>query len=1804
MKKGKQTKLSTKILLGLLAAGMTFGMTGTAQAEEPTNVGNIENHQVTTFWLPSTTDVKCFFTNTNYPNGIVFGNITNNSLIPNDPDSSTISGRAYAGGVYLQGGDNSVPLNATFEGSTISGNKAQSTLEVYGGAMEVKGTNAVFNDVVITNNSAVATGENSFAIGGAIASSRRGSGTSYSPTHLTFNVTKDAAFTGNTVSTAGDANKMYNTGDSIVSTSGGFLFMETGSDAAFNVGEGATLTIGEEGAVTGDTDTIASGIPTTAEANRDANIYDPFITKTGAGTLTINSNLDKFYGDFTVEEGTVNLNADLYMGSTYTVNGGTLNMKDVTIETLYDKIEDTGITVTLDRENETITPAARPKDGSTVTAGKEDTVGILDTASGTIVNAEDVTVKDGGKIQTALGALNFDSLTVSGKDSEVIASGETTIKGDFSASDGASVIANDLSVSGAITVSDGADVTIGGSWLVVGQTTVDETSKLHLSVDAGLVKDAVVQADGLLDVSGVLTADGATINALNATIGDEDGGEVTAENGSTVTLGGDDLTLSAIHVVDADSQVILQSGTLGVDDMSTDITGEGKVTITEDAVLQTKAAQVFTNTSTTEFSAQGNDFSDAAKAKINFEGGTLALEDNYTPAYLSDVKSTLEKSAENTTLFMSGTLMAEGTGQNRISANDAGNLGENITLDQVTATSSSDVVIGADEGEIDGFSVGTLALSGDAKSVTVSDGKTLTLGGTTTSDVITATAGTPTINLTNDGTLNIGNDFVENNHELNVGADIHAEDSTIYTNGTTTITGAVSLADSGLSSETGSLTLEKALTTSGETGIAGTVTAEKGITSTEEGTIVNVGTEDKTAEVTSLADIDVGETGTVVVNEGSILNAGNESTETMTITGNLAADGGNINTYGTASVSGTTSLGDGALLAAKTGTLAVNDMAVSGTSNVTGAVTTGGIEADDEAVDEDTTYLIVGDSDTTTTDTLTTTKDINLADGAVIVRSDATLNVGTADTAKDTPLNVNTTLIASNGTIKTYGKATAGDIALADSTLSAAKDSTLTMEEMGVSGTSTILGDVTSTDGITALDDNPANITVGSDTNNSSSLTSGKDIDLNGGTLKAVNAANLYIGTQESAASGETLTVNADIDSTNGIVSTIGNTVVTGSVSMNGTDLESTSGTLQIAKDVTATGDSLNFISGDVNIAGTLSTDGDDTVVEVGSTDTKSTVVIGTVAMNGGVLSFDPAYSGGGQTDGDEYAIGALAYNNPPEVVTGGTLVVGNNTTVTIGSTDTTTAETVFASSKLEWNDSTDGILSALYLPNTLQLIDSTGNTKYSVNIASDAKAESIDGGTFQMGKNSLLMVEGDQITDTAAVNNVETTVIDSAAKIYIHDAEDGTTYKLLSAVPAIEAGEGTVETAEGNVQSGNDLYAEANAAASENISTNNKLVKFVGAADNSTTLFAVTAETQKVSDAYKDEGLIAPNTADALQASGNENAKDFVNSAANEDNNKTTASQVNAYNSQAALTELAGVQHGLYAADNLFDDSVMGHLTGLHTSDQDKDLWAHYIHSKEDIRGLGLANMGASYDAQFNGFVVGSDFYTKGNATVGAAVTYVNGNIDGNSLAAHTENDADYYGLAFYGRVEQGPMTYLGDISYLHGSNDLTQKNTGKTITGSTDSDAYSIGVRAERGIAAGQGTVTPFAGIRYLHLGTDAYTDSLGVRHDSDDANLWLLPLGVRYSADLQNGGWTVRPMAEAGYVWTFGDRDGTDKVGLNGAGDAFGFNIADAGSWYGRLGVEAAKGNMTYGVAYQYQHGTSVKSNTFGVKVGYRF
>ena len=314
----------------------------------------------------------------------------------------------------------------------------------------------------------------------------------------------------------------------------------------------------------------------------------------------------------------------------------------------------------------------------------------------------------------------------------------------------------------------------------------------------------------------------------------------------------------------------------------------------------------------------------------------------------------------------------------------------------------------------------------------------------------------------------------------------------------------------------------------------------------------------------------------------------------------------------------------------------------------------------------------------------------------------------------------------------------------------------------------------------------------------------------------------------------------------------------------------------------------------------------------------------------------------------------------------------------------------------------------------------------------------------------------------------------------------------------------------------------------------------------------------------------------------------------------KTTA----ALNSVANMGELAGVNHGTYSMSNQMTDAVADHLSIATHSEQDNDIWAHYIHNKEDIDGMNLGGIDGNYEAQYNGIVVGSDLYKNGKTTAGIALSYADGNINGSNSVSSTKNDAEYYGASLYGRIDNGNSAILGDISYMHSDNDITQNNSGHEITASADADAFSIGIRAEQAYKAGAGKFVPYAGIRYMHLGAGDYSNSLGVEYNADDQNLWLLPVGVTYSAEVQSGDWTVKPIAEVGYVWTMGDRDTDQTVSLNGASDTFGFETADSGSFIGRLGIEAEKADVTYGLSYEYQKGDTVKANKWMVNLTYSF
>lgn len=320
----------------------------------------------------------------------------------------------------------------------------------------------------------------------------------------------------------------------------------------------------------------------------------------------------------------------------------------------------------------------------------------------------------------------------------------------------------------------------------------------------------------------------------------------------------------------------------------------------------------------------------------------------------------------------------------------------------------------------------------------------------------------------------------------------------------------------------------------------------------------------------------------------------------------------------------------------------------------------------------------------------------------------------------------------------------------------------------------------------------------------------------------------------------------------------------------------------------------------------------------------------------------------------------------------------------------------------------------------------------------------------------------------------------------------------------------------------------------------------------------------------------------------------DFLDKAFGE--GTTDAQANNALEHAAAIAEMAGVTHGTYGFAQDFSGMIANH------KGEGSGIWANYLRQDKKVEGFQVAGRKAKYDVKYNGFLIGSDLISDENSRTGIAFAYADG--------SHTEkdgvtgkNDTKYYGGDVYHHFTAGGIQYKADIGFIKSDNDLEQTQLGTTIKGSVDGNAFFAGIRAEKEIALGASSLTPYAGLRYYRIHTGDFTDSLGMKHETENANLWNLPVGVEFRHEVKNGNWSLTPVAEIGYNFAMGDKDTKETVSLGNAADTFSFDIGES-AFLARLGVEAENSTWTLGGGYRYQKGSDTQSNQWYIQAGYRF
>lgn len=375
------------------------------------------------------------------------------------------------------------PNTVTVTNSSFNGNKIESTggtASIYStskaGAVMIKGTNVTFNDVAFNNNTA-SGGDNAQAMGGAIYLDSTSNTANHDgekrvlPATATFHVTRDTTYAGNKVSGVNDYSDTYG---NYAKTGGGFMYMDRGGEANFNVADGVTLKIGKDGETDANTDSIASAI-----RGSHADYGENTINKEGLGTLSVNGSMSGYHGDLNVKEGTMNINQSLAGDAKISVSdGATLNLKEVELSSQSGTIsvaDSNGVmtTVTLpERDGSLVAQTGSKVTAKTITLKNKSSMKV---DTGATVTADSVAVADDATLSTAAQSkLNVEKVSV-----DPTKEGNVQLRGDFK---------------GALTDSDGNVLTAAQAKKVMARAT-DDKSRMDIEAQNGNSATSFLQGD-------------------------------------------------------------------------------------------------------------------------------------------------------------------------------------------------------------------------------------------------------------------------------------------------------------------------------------------------------------------------------------------------------------------------------------------------------------------------------------------------------------------------------------------------------------------------------------------------------------------------------------------------------------------------------------------------------------------------------------------------------------------------------------------------------------------------------------------------------------------------------------------------------------------------------------------------------------------------------------------------------------------------------------------------------------------------------------------------------------------------------------------------------------------------------------------------------------------------------------------------------------------------------------------------------------------------------------------------------------
>jgi len=218
-----------------------------------------------------------------------------------------------------------------------------------------------------------------------------------------------------------------------------------------------------------------------------------------------------------------------------------------------------------------------------------------------------------------------------------------------------------------------------------------------------------------------------------------------------------------------------------------------------------------------------------------------------------------------------------------------------------------------------------------------------------------------------------------------------------------------------------------------------------------------------------------------------------------------------------------------------------------------------------------------------------------------------------------------------------------------------------------------------------------------------------------------------------------------------------------------------------------------------------------------------------------------------------------------------------------------------------------------------------------------------------------------------------------------------------------------------------------------------------------------------------------------------------------------------------------------------------------------------------------------AGYDSHTYGVAVGMDNKVTDKVRLGAALSFAQSNVDGKDTG-NSDTDINSYQVAVYGSYEPGKYYVEGQLAYAYNEVDTTRQITfgglNRTASGSYDANQYSATLGAGVPMKQDAWTITPKAGLFYSYTDPKSYTETgagaMNLTVNPDSTSILEGSLGVNVAYDHKVSGGLLRPEARAAVLYEFLGDEGSATSKFSGAGASFKTTGAEPAQFGGALGV----------------------------------